>query len=1239
MANFFDQFDAQAAAEAPAQPQTPAQETASLSLGDRAVDLARAGVGGLRDLAQGVVQTPLVIGEALSPITDAVTGGDPEVTKAAFKAVKDKLSFSEVEQNKTVAGSIAREAVKWVTGIYAMGGSGAILEGGLAGAAKGVAAAGVTGFVLTDPHAQNLGNLLDKVPQLHGPVTDFMAAHPDDSDATNKLKGALENIVVTPMAEGLMLGLKATKNAIALRLAGKPQEAAKVIEEAAPAVEEALAKSDGASLEIFPAQKVAEAGANAAADAPVTVFRHGKPGEGHAFFGESEGGVSMYSGAGPLHSVELPASQLEKFRASNILKEEAAKPGSVEPSILAEAKLGHNPEHEFVLPKDASKGATEHYSPEGIGTRQMAQDATTRVADKEALLDRFRITRSKGDDGVAEALQGNINYAKYNSPDSVKQLMSDVVATTKKDLPDLMGSYQAQKETRDLARLLGKDPTDLYTSLAAMRMSSADMAAHVVAGKALVSRVAGDLYTVATKLANGLGTDIDKVGFAHMTDILASAMDHVASIQTEAARATAAGRMRVGMEGITKENFAKLLEKVGGGDAVSALAARIAAAGDAAGVTAALRGTPPGKFMAIHNFIWMNGVLGGLKTTITNLSTTAFNSALMPGYRIIGGLADQMVTGQGRDEVLKGLYQYKTMIGTWRDSFAMARKAFAQGDSVLLREANPLGEQTFADQMRAHGGNLLNRDFTGIENEAIGRGVEYLGKAIGLPSKFLVAQDEFFKQMTYRSHILADAHVDALKQGLDGQALKDFVNNRLTASIGAAGQGLDDAAILAAKAATFTQDLAAETLRGNRTLAEGIAGFSNAHPVVKGTILPFVKVPTNLFRQAWDMTPGLDLLRTQFRRDIQAGGEARAMALGKMGVGTALWGTAIGAALEGRITGSGPRDKDLLRQLGPDWKPYSFVFNNDDGTKSYVSFARFDPFGNFFGLAADMTEIAGKVREQDYDEAAAKATLGVIQNISSKTYLRGLTDALDALNGDGNKAKAYFQSRAASYVPGIAQLLNNDDGIKDVRGWFDGMRSRVPGWSTTVESKRDNFGDKVMPPMGWPYTAFNPFTYYRSTDDPVRKELAGLARDDIQAKFPLPSPTFGSKDKTVDLREIKNTSGQSAYDRWMELHSKLEIGGQTLHESMADLIASQSYKDARAALGTGDPTYRNSLAVDLVQKQFDLYEKVTWQKVIEEYPGLGEAMQQFKIGQKTTRVEGSRTATPIDQLRGLAGQQ
>jgi len=269
------------------------------------------------------------------------------------------------------------------------------------------------------------------------------------------------------------------------------------------------------------------------------------------------------------------------------------------------------------------------------------------------------------------------------------------------------------------------------------------------------------------------------------------------------------------------------------------------------------------------------------------------------------------------------------------------------------------------------------------------------------------------------------------------------------------------------------------------------------------------------------------------------------------------------------------------------------------------------------------------------------------KNLSSKTYLKGMVDAAEAwTSGDEHKMQRWMAQRIASYVPGIMQPITQgfDDEIKDVRGLFDNFKSRIPGWSKTVEARRDNFGEKVRPPQGYPWDSINPFTFFTASVDPVRQELAGLAQINSAAKFPLPGPTYpeGSREKGhLDLRTWKGTNGQSAYDRWMELHKDLQMDGKTLHDAMAETIASDLYKEARAKLGNGDITYQDSFATQLIRKDFDRYKKATWQALLDDpnFPGLRQATETLRIGGKTTKFEGSGTATPIDQIRALQGQQ
>lgn len=114
---------------------------------------------------------------------------------------------------------------------------------------------------------------------------------------------------------------------------------------------------------------------------------------------------------------------------------------------------------------------------------------------------------------------------------------------------------------------------------------------------------------------------------------------------------------------------------------------------------------------------------------------------------------------------------------------------------------------------------------------------------------------------------------------------------------------------------------------------------------------------------------------------------------------------------------------------------------------------------------------------------------------------------------------------------------------------MDGALAKVPGFSNTLEAKRDIFGHKIQSQAGYPQSAFNPFGVSRGNNDPVLKELARLAQSDAQSQFSTPSERVGN----VDLTQFRKASGQSAYDRW------LELSGYGLHEAFHQRMQSQSY--------------------------------------------------------------------------------
>ncbi|MGO4839435.1 hypothetical protein AB4144_45035, partial [Rhizobiaceae sp. 2RAB30] len=186
--------------------------------------------------------------------------------------------------------------------------------------------------------------------------------------------------------------------------------------------------------------------------------------------------------------------------------------------------------------------------------------------------------------------------------------------------------------------------------------------------------------------------------------------------------------------------------------------------------------------------------------------------------------------------------------------------------------------------------------------------------------------DEFFKTLRYRAYVQAEAATRANAAGLTGEDFRQFISREMEKAIDPiTGQALHRTALQEAQTTTFQQEL----LQG--TAGATIQQVRSRHPVLT-FVLPFVKTPVNVLRYGWKMAPGLNLLQKEFRdafRGLQ-GAEAKAHALGQMALGSMFMGLSTTMALNGKITGAGPNDPNLRKELAATgWQPYSYVLDQE----------------------------------------------------------------------------------------------------------------------------------------------------------------------------------------------------------------------------------------------------------------------------------------------------------------------
>jgi hypothetical protein len=247
------ELEAMLAAETPqpAAPAVPAEQPAERGsvLGDVArgvVELPRALFTGARDAAQETIN---LFGDIGDWAENQVKTGGFEISRRGIKPisyeelrtlratgrdVSSQITLKRltggVKDPKSTTGKAVQGISQFVAGF--IGASAALktlkplTRVGKVGKAAGTGA--VVDFTVFDPQEERLSNLLQEVPALSNPVTDFLAADPKDSNAEGRFKNAIEGLGLGVAVDGLVLGVKTLRQARIARL--RQEEIAKARE-------------------------------------------------------------------------------------------------------------------------------------------------------------------------------------------------------------------------------------------------------------------------------------------------------------------------------------------------------------------------------------------------------------------------------------------------------------------------------------------------------------------------------------------------------------------------------------------------------------------------------------------------------------------------------------------------------------------------------------------------------------------------------------------------------------------------------------------------------------------------------------------------------------------------------------------------------------------------------------------------------------------------------------------------
>ena len=646
------------------------------------------------------------------------------------------------------------------------------------------------------------------------------------------------------------------------------------------------------------------------------------------------------------------------------------------------------------------------------------------------------------------------------------------------------------------------------------------------------------------------------------------------------------------------------------------------------------------KFMRavkIQNEIFINSILSGPETHAVNIMSTALNTLARPLENTLGSVSSQGFDSMQAMRGGKELYYLMTSI---TDSLKAAKQAFQIEDNIV----NPGAMIQEADrfQIRMEGDKPLANMING------------LGTIIRLPGRFLLAEDEFFKQLNFRAYVKASAWEDGMRKGLQGADLQKHIKEQFDGTIEIVNKNsmanikdqsvldLYEAAQKYAAETTFTADLPEDSL------GAAIQGVSR-HPFGR-VVLPFVRTPVNIFKAQVRRTPGVNMALKEYRQALRsADPSVAAKARGEMYLGGAIWSIAGATAFsindpmsELAITGGGPSDFNMLNQKrATGWQPYSFRFllKDEDGNVrmgkdgkpryKYVSFRRLDPWASFLMMAADAAAITGGLSKQDRDDFGVAASVALGRNITNKTYLQGITELADLL-GKPQFLQNWLARRAAATVIPFSslgrsvkrnvtsdrQILDKkvragDDGFIWLRKFHNELAATVPGYSgglifPELRPMR-NFitGSIIEYPVGFGpdnMSVLNPIKETSSINNNVLTTL-----DDIGARITQPSDelTLGR----LPSGQAVGSGIELTYDEHLDLIEEtafVKINGQTMVRALNNRIQQKDFQALMKSV-RGEMIEQNNMDIEVKAQEAnrDLAEDIL-RDIVNKYKKAGK---------------------------------
>lgn len=657
---------------------------------------------------------------------------------------------------------------------------------------------------------------------------------------------------------------------------------------------------------------------------------------------------------------------------------------------------------------------------------------------------------------------GNINLERLNEPDEIIA----VIRETSEQNADFVGARRGVV-SNDMVNRLADDLGATPDVTLSRQLGETFNAEQILQSRRVLAASAKDLHAKAGEAVGGSDRAIAAFQQARLRHV--AIQEQVAGLTAEAGRALRAFGQLVSGDDLAKATK-NAIDGAGGRDSLEDLARR-------------LNDLDPDNIGSISQFsrntfnpttsdklleFWINSLLSGPQTHAVNVLSNALvkiytipEHLLAAGFSALQRNPDQQIFAR---EIVPKLFGF---VEGAKDGMRLAAR------TIATEEPSDFLTKLELPRARSIGGSTDS-----------GTVAKITGRVVRIPGTLLQAEDAFFKALGYRAELRVLATRDGLNNGLRGARLAEHVRDILNDSPNVQGVA-KDLRLRAQELAsyeTFTKELG--------TAGKALQKLISSHPALK-LIMPFVRTPVNILKFAGERTPASLLSRT-VRDNLlgRNGSEAAALQRARITFGSGVGAVAVSLAAEGVITGAGPADREARNLLmGTGWKPYAIQI---DGR--FYSYSRIEPLGILLGISADFADIAGHISEGESDNLGVMIGSSIANNLTNKTYLRGLSDFIGAVSDPNRNLETVLESFAGTLIPtGLAQIARvRDPVLRDAQSIIDKLKSRIPEYSKTLPPRRNLFGQQVILSGGFGPDIISPIYSSDFRPDKLIEEMVRL---------------------------------------------------------------------------------------------------------------------------------------------------